>query len=77
MNGGGDEEDGLPKCKKKGFVVRLKHLSRTGRRKSKAERDEEQRRRGFRIPAKVQDRKHLINDELSDLTGMKLVDFFK
>jgi osomolarity two-component system, sensor histidine kinase SLN1 len=72
-NGARDEENGLSKRSKKGFVVRLKHLTTTGRRKSQAEREEEKRRRGFRIPAKVQDRKHLIQDELSDLTGMKLV----
>jgi osomolarity two-component system, sensor histidine kinase SLN1 len=68
-NGEADEENGLSRRSKKGFVVRLKRLTPTRRRKSQAERDEEKRRRGFRIPAKVQDRKHLIHDELSDLTG--------
>ncbi|KIN05502.1 hypothetical protein OIDMADRAFT_113786 [Oidiodendron maius Zn] len=69
INAPADEENGFSGRSKKGFVVRLKHLTTTGRRKSKAEREEEKRRRGFRIPAKVQDRKHLIQDELSDLTA--------
>jgi osomolarity two-component system sensor histidine kinase SLN1 len=68
-----DEENVRSSRPKKGFVVRLKHLTTTGRRRSKAERDEDHRRRGFRIPAKVQDRKHLIHDELSDLTGIEPV----
>ena len=69
LNSGGDEENGLSRRSKKGFIVRLKRLASTGRRKSKAEREEENRRMGFRIPAKVQDRKHFIHDELSDLTA--------
>lgn len=71
VNGEGDEENGLSKRSKKHLVVRLRRLASTGRRKSKVDRDEDKRRRGFRIPAKVQDRKHLIQDELSDLTGTK------
>jgi len=54
--------------KKRGFLVRLKNLSQTGRRKSKLEKDEDNRRREFKIPGKVEDRKHFIHDELTDLT---------
>lgn len=37
-------------------------------REARAERKEEQRRRKFRIPSKVKDRNHCIQDELTDLT---------
>jgi osomolarity two-component system, sensor histidine kinase SLN1 len=53
--------------KPKNFMNRLKYWRR-GRRRSIADADEDARRRTFRIPGKVQDRKHLIKDELSDLT---------
>ncbi|KAI9776094.1 MAG: Histidine kinase [Geoglossum umbratile] len=62
----GDEEGQFRKSKKS-FMKRLRHWRR-GQRQSKAEVDEDARRRTFRIPGKVQDRKHLIKDELSDLT---------
>lgn len=41
---------------------------RQSRRKTRAEREEERRRRVFRIPGKVKDRKHYVKDELTDLT---------
>ncbi|KAI9742294.1 MAG: Histidine kinase [Claussenomyces sp. TS43310] len=67
----GDEENsqggGLSKHKT-GFMVRLRDLRRGRRRKSKAEHKEDVRRRVFKIPARVQDKKHLIKDELTDLT---------
>jgi osomolarity two-component system sensor histidine kinase SLN1 len=52
-----------------GFLVRMRNIRRGGRRRSKAERNEEDRRRVFKIPGKVQDRKHLITDELTELTS--------
>jgi osomolarity two-component system sensor histidine kinase SLN1 len=51
---------------KKGFFVRLRNLGM--RRKTKVERTEAERRRVFKIPAKVRDRKHWITDELTELT---------
>lgn len=54
---------------KKGILVRLRNLTSGGSRPSKAERSEQERRRVFKIPAKVQDRKHWITDELTELTG--------
>jgi osomolarity two-component system sensor histidine kinase SLN1 len=66
-----DEENALSARSKKGFLIRLRNLTSTGRRKSKIERDDENRRRVFKIPGKVPDREHWIKDELSDLTGMR------
>jgi osomolarity two-component system sensor histidine kinase SLN1 len=54
---------------KKGLFLRLRHLTRVGRQKTTSERSEEDRRRVFKIPARVQDRKHFITDELTELTG--------
>ncbi|KAH6682605.1 histidine kinase-group VI protein [Halenospora varia] len=63
------ENPGSPSTRsKKGLFVRLKNLTSGGKQKSKLERVEDDRRRGFKIPAKVQDRKHLITDELTELT---------
>ncbi|TVY49760.1 Two-component system protein B [Lachnellula occidentalis] len=53
---------------KRGVFVRLRYLTTVGRRKTKVEHSEEERRRGFKIPAKVPDRKHWITDELTELT---------
>jgi osomolarity two-component system sensor histidine kinase SLN1 len=64
----GDEENAVSTRSKKGIMVRLKRLRQTGRRKSKLEQSEEDRRRVFKIPAEVPDRKHLITDEISELT---------
>ena len=63
-----DEENAVSTRSKKGIMVRLKKLRHTGRRKSKIEQSEEERRRVFKIPAEVPDRKHLISDEISELT---------
>lgn len=52
-----------------GFMVRMKRLARGKRRRSKAEHEEDARRRVFKIPGKVIDRKHWITDELTELTG--------
>ncbi|KAI9871508.1 MAG: Histidine kinase [Pleopsidium flavum] len=64
----GDDENIAQVAKKEGFMG---HMSRWrhGRRKSKAERREQNRRQTFRIPGKIQDGKHVVHDELTDLTG--------
>lgn len=62
-----DVEDEAVEARKEGFMGRLSNW-RNGRHKSQAERRERLHRRTFRIPAKVQDRKHFIHDELTDLT---------
>ena len=64
----GDEENAVSSRSKKGILVRLRNLRHTGRRKSKIEQSEYDRRRVFKIPAEVPDRKHLITDEISELT---------
>ncbi|KAF2203344.1 hypothetical protein GQ43DRAFT_447506 [Delitschia confertaspora ATCC 74209] len=63
----GHEDDETQLARKEGFFEQIKGLGR-GHRKSKRERKEEERRRQFRIPGKVKDRKHFIHDELTDLT---------
>ncbi|KAF2808282.1 uncharacterized protein BDZ99DRAFT_51002 [Mytilinidion resinicola] len=60
-----DHRDAL--ARKEGFFGKVKTYTRGGR-KTNAERKEEERRRQFRIPGKVKDRKHFIHDELTDLT---------
>lgn len=50
-----------------GFVSRVKNY-RQNRRITREEKREQERRRQFRIPSKVKDRKHFIHDELTDLT---------
>lgn len=66
----GDEGDPSNKSKKGGLFVRLRHLG--SRRKTKEEQREEEVRRGFRIPAKVRDRKHIVTDELTELTSRSI-----
>lgn len=61
----GDED--AAEAKKEGFIDRISHW-RSGRRRSKTTRRENRRRNPFRIPGKVQDRKHFFHDELTDLT---------
>ena len=63
-----NDEENARTSRKEGFLHDLS-LWRRGPRKSDAERQEQQRRQTFRIPGKVQDRKHFIHDELTDLTG--------
>lgn len=66
---GVDEEevaaDGSIHSKKRGILIRLRDLARGGSRKTKKQRTEDERRRAFKIPGKVQDHKHLIKDELT------------
>jgi osomolarity two-component system sensor histidine kinase SLN1 len=54
-------------ARKEGWFGQMKHYRRN-QKVSRAERKEEERRRQFRIPGKVKDRKHFIHDELTDLT---------
>lgn len=57
--------DAAVEARKEGFLGRV-----TGWRAERQKQKERKldRRRTFRIPGKVQDRKHIINDELTDLT---------
>jgi osomolarity two-component system sensor histidine kinase SLN1 len=54
---------------KKGLFTKLRKFTYAGKPKTKTERTEDERRRVFKIPAKVQDRKHFITDELTELTS--------
>ena len=64
----GDEENLAQLARKEGFMDHISQWRRR-RRKSRVERQEQTRRHTFRIPGKVQDRKHFVNDELTDLTS--------
>lgn len=66
-DGHGLGEDDATEAKKEGFIDRISHW-RSGRRRSETTRRENRRRHTFRIPGKVQDRKHFVHDELTDLT---------
>ncbi|MCJ1479560.1 Histidine kinase [Lambiella insularis] len=65
----GDEENVTAIARKEGIVAPLTHW-RSSRREAKVSKMERERKRRetFRIPGKVQDRKHFIHDELTDLT---------
>jgi osomolarity two-component system sensor histidine kinase SLN1 len=52
----------------KGLFMKLRRLAYPGKQKTETERTEDERRRVFKIPAKVRDRKHIITDELTELT---------
>lgn len=54
-------------ARKEGFFGSIIHYRRN-QKLSRAEKREALRRRQFRIPGKVKDRKHFIHDELTDLT---------
>ncbi|CAG8951435.1 hypothetical protein HYFRA_00007351 [Hymenoscyphus fraxineus] len=54
--------------KKTGIFIRLRNMTSGGKRKTKSQRNDDHRRRGFKIPARVQDRKHWVTDELTELT---------
>lgn len=64
---GADEDEAEAAARKEGWFGQIIHYRRN-RKASRAERREEERRRQFRIPGKVKDRKHFIHDELTDLT---------
>ncbi|KAL9125721.1 MAG: hypothetical protein Q9217_005123 [Psora testacea] len=63
----GDEEALAEIAKKEGFIRRVKSWRRS-RQNSDKERQRQERRQTFRIPGKVRDRKHIVHDELTDLT---------
>ncbi|KAG9205479.1 Histidine kinase [Epicoccum nigrum] len=66
-NDGANVEHDEALARKEGFFGQIIHYRRNHK-ASKAEKIEAERRRQFRIPSKVKDRKHLIHDELTDLT---------
>ena len=63
----GDDENRAAEARKEGFLGRVTTW-RSRHRKKKVERQQMQRSQTFRIPGKVKDRKHLVQDELTDLT---------
>lgn len=65
-DGANDSEDGAL-ARKEGFFGSIIHYRRN-QKVNKAEKRDAERRKQFRIPSKVKDRKHLIHDELTDLT---------
>lgn len=65
-DGANDSEEGAL-ARKEGFLASIIHYRRN-QKLNKAEKRDAERRRQFRIPSKVKDRKHLIHDELTDLT---------
>ncbi|KAJ4292605.1 Histidine kinase osmosensor [Kalmusia sp. IMI 367209] len=67
MDGPNDDRDEATLARKEGWIGQIVHFRRN-QKASRAERREAERRRQFRIPAKVKDRKHFIHDELTDLT---------
>jgi osomolarity two-component system sensor histidine kinase SLN1 len=62
-----DEDHDETLARKEGFLGSIIHYRRN-QKLSRAEKREAERRRQFRIPSKVKDRKHFIHDELTDLT---------
>ncbi|KAI8933844.1 hypothetical protein NX059_009544 [Plenodomus lindquistii] len=66
-NDGANDSDDVTLARKEGFIGSIVHYRRN-QKLNKAERREAERRRQFRIPSKVKDRKHFIHDELTDLT---------
>ncbi|KAL6705926.1 Histidine kinase osmosensor [Coniothyrium glycines] len=66
-DGANDDEDEATLARKEGFIGSIIHYRRN-QKLNRAEKREAERRRQFRIPGKVKDRKHFIHDELTDLT---------
>ena len=64
---GGEEGGSVHLAKRGGFLATLSAWGH-GHRLTPAEKKEASRRKAFRIPSKVKDHKHLIQDELSELT---------
>ncbi|KAF2853552.1 osmolarity two-component system protein sln1 [Plenodomus tracheiphilus IPT5] len=67
QNDGANESEEETHARKEGFFGSIVHYRRNHK-LNKAEKREAERRRQFRIPSKVKDRKHFIHDELTDLT---------
>ena len=65
--GSEDNEQLAAAARKEGFLGRAVHW-RSRHQQRKAERQDMRRRQSFRIPGKVKDRKHFVQDELTDLT---------
>ena len=63
----GDEGSVTTAARKEGFMGRMSQW-RSRRQRNEKEHKDRQRRQTFRIPGKVQDRKHIVQDELTDLT---------
>lgn len=55
-------------ARKEGFIGTLKKRFRRGTSMSSAQKKEEARRRQFNIPSKVKETKHIVQDELTELT---------
>lgn len=66
-SGSGMNEEQAAEARKEGFFGRAIHW-RSRHHQKKFERQEMRRRQTFRIPGKVKDRKHFVQDELTDLT---------
>lgn len=66
-NDGANDSPDEVLARKEGFFGQIIHYRRN-QKLNKAEKREADRRRQFRIPSKVKDRKHFIHDELTDLT---------
>lgn len=64
-DGANDSEEAL--AQKEGFIGSIIHYRRN-QKLSRAEKKDAAKRKQFRIPGKVKDRKHFIHDELTDLT---------
>lgn len=64
----GEEEENVHIARKEGFLASISAW-RHGQRLTPAEKKEASRRKAFRIPSKVKDHKHLVQDELSELTA--------
>ncbi|KAL5119734.1 Histidine kinase osmosensor [Pleosporales sp. CAS-2024a] len=67
QNDGAHDDSQEEFARKEGFFGSVIHYRRN-QKLSRAEKKEAERRRQFRIPSKVKDRKHFIHDELTDLT---------
>jgi osomolarity two-component system sensor histidine kinase SLN1 len=66
-DGANDSLDDGALARKEGFFGQIIHYRRNAK-LNRAEKKEAERRRQFRIPSKVKDRKHFVHDELTDLT---------
>ena len=66
-DGANESPDARDLARKEGFFGQIIHYRRNAK-LNRAEKKDAARRRQFRIPGKVKDRKHFIHDELTDLT---------
>lgn len=66
QNDGANDSEDLQVARKEGFFTSILHY-RKNKKLNNVEKREAERRRQFRIPSKVKDRKHFIHDELTDL----------